>query len=193
MPETHAEKRSFWESHRNQRIALWIGVAVLVVGVAVATFRFFGNTGTSLDTPLSNEAAQVYVPKKQIKVDAEARRVAGEWILTSVARKNLKEGYRLTHPELRQGMTLKQWLTGNIPVQPYPADQLDQARFKVDESYADEVYLEVALLPKANVKIKPQIFYIGLKRLAAKDGKKGPWRVSYWLPYGKPELPTPRE
>jgi hypothetical protein len=190
MADTHAEKRPFWESHRNQRIALWIGLGILMVGVAVATFRFFGNTGTSLERPLSEADAQLYVPRKQMKVDAAARRVAGEWILTSVARKNLAEGYRLTHPELRQGMTLKQWLTGNIPVQPYPADQLDQARFKVDESYEDEVYLEVALLPKAGVTIKPQIFFIGLKRLG---GKKGPWRVSYWLPYGKPELPTPRE
>ena len=116
--------------------------------------------------------------------------MAGRWILTSVARKDLGTGYSLTHPDLRQGMTRSQWLKGTIPVQPYPADQLDAATFRVMESYPDEVYLEVALLPKAGVKIKPQIFQIGLKRIG---GVKGPWRVNYWLPRGRPELPTNRE
>jgi hypothetical protein len=190
MTETHAEKRSFWDSRRNQRYALWGGLAILAIGVAFATFKFFGNTGHSQETPLSNQAAQVFTPKKQVKIDSAARQVAGRWILTNVARKNLATGYELTHPELRQGMTLKQWLTGNIPVTPYPADRLEAATFKVTESYEDEVYLEVALLPKAGVDIKPQIFHIGLKRMGGAHGK---WRVSYWLPYGKPELPTNRE
>jgi hypothetical protein len=190
MADQHAETRSFWDSRRHQRWALWGGLAILAVGVAVATFTFLGNTGHSQETPLSNQAAQVFTPQKQVKVDSAARQVAGRWILTNVARHNLALGYKLTHPELRQGMTEKQWLTGNIPVTPYPADKLQAATFKVTESYPDEVYLEVALLPKAGVNIKPQIFHIGLKRVG---GPHGPWRVSYWLPYGKPELPTNRD
>ncbi len=190
MAEKPPEKPSFWDSRRNQRLVMFGGFGVLAVGVAVATFAFFGNTGQSLETPLSNEPADIYQPKKQVKVEAAARRVAGKWILTSVARKDLATGYTLTHPDLRQGLTRKQWLSGNIPVQPYPADQLDAATFKVDESYQDEIYLEVALLPKTGVKIKPQIFYIGLKRVG---GVKGPWRVNYWLPRGRPELPTSRD
>jgi hypothetical protein len=190
MGDAHVDKPSFWDSRRNQRIVLWGGLAVLAVGVAVATFVFFGNTGTTFSDTRSNVPADIFQPKPTAKVDAAARRVAGEWILTSVARKNLAEGYNLTHPELRQGMTQQQWLTGNIPVQPYPADRLEAATFRVTESYPDEVYLEVALLPKAGVRIKPQIFQIGLKRVGGVDG---PWRVSYWLPRGRPELPTNRE
>ena len=190
MSDAHADKPSFWDSRRNQRLVLWGSLAVLATGVSVATFVFIGNTGTTFEDTRSNVPADIYQPKPQVKVDAAARRVAGRWILTSVARKDLGTGYNLTHPELRQGMTLKQWLTGNIPVQPYPADQLDAATFKVNESYADEIYLEVALLPKAGVDIKPQIFHIGLKRLGGNDG---PWRVSYWIPRGRPELPTSRE
>ena len=70
------------------------------------------------------------------------------------------------------------------------ADRLEAATFRVTESYPDEVYLEVALLPKAGVSIKPQIFQIGLKRIG---GVHVPWRVSYWLPRGRPELPTNRD
>ena len=190
MADERPEKTSWWDSRRHQRMALWGGLAILAVGVAVATFAFLGNTGTSLETAHSNQPADIFKPTPQVKVDAEARRVAGRWILTSVARKDLATGYELTHPDLRQGFTRKQWMTGNIPVQPYPADQLDAATFKVDESYDDEVYLEVALLPKKGVNIKPQIFYIGLKRVG---GHKGPWRVNYWLPRGRPELPTNRD
>ena len=190
MADVRADKPSFWDSRRNQRMVLWSGFSVLAVGVAVATFAFFGNTGRSLETPLSNVPADIFKPKPQAKVDSAARLVAGRWILTSVARKDLATGYNLTHPDLRQGFTRKQWLTGNIPVQPYPTDQLDAATFKVNESYADEIYLEVALLPKAGVKIRPAIFHIGLKRIG---GEKGPWRVNYWVPRGKPELPTNRD
>jgi hypothetical protein len=190
MSDARADNASFWDSRRHQRMVLFGGFGILAVGVAVATFVFFGNTGRSLETPHSNVPADIFQPKPQATVDAAARRVAGRWILTSVARKDLVTGYKLTHPELRQGFTEKQWRTGTIPVQPYPADQLDAATFRVMESYPDEVYLEVALLPKAGVKIKPQIFQIGLKRIG---GVKGPWRVSYWLPRGRPELPTNRD
>jgi hypothetical protein len=190
MAGVRADKPSFWDSRRNTRVVLFGGFAVLAVGVAVATFVFFGNTGKSLDTPKSSEPADIYQPRPTAKVDPEARRVAGEWILTSVARKNLATGYRLTHPDLRQGMTRQQWLSGNIPVQPYPADRLDIATFKVSESYPDEVYLEVAMLPKSSAHTRPAIFHIGLKRVG---GQKGPWRVSYWLPRAKPELPTNRD
>jgi hypothetical protein len=190
MRDTHPDAPSFWDSRRNQRMVLWGGLAILATGVAVATFVFLGNTGTTFADTRSTVPADIFEPKPQAKVDAAARRVAGRWILTSVARKDLGTGYALTHPELRQGLTRAQWLTGTIPVQPYPADQLDAATFRVMESYPDEVYLEVALLPKAGIDIKPQIFQIGLKRIG---GVKGPWRVSYWLPRGRPELPTNRE
>ena len=47
---------------------------------------------------------------------------------------------------------------------------LDKTAFKVDESYKNEVYMEVALLPKAGSGWKPQIFYIGLKRRRRREG-----------------------
>jgi hypothetical protein len=190
VSQTHADKPSFWSSYRNQRIALWVGLAILAVGAAVASFAFFRNTGHSQETPLSNQPANIYKPQKQVKVDSAARRVAGEFILTAVSRKNLAKSYDYVHPELRQGMTRKQWATGDIPVVYYPAKVLDKTAFKVDESYENEIYMEVALLPKAGSGWKPQIFYIGLKRVG---GKKGPWAVNYWVPRARPELPTNRD
>ena len=84
-------------------------------------------------------------------------------------------------------MTKREWLTGNIPVVYYPAKAIETATFKVDESYPDEAILEVALLPKESTKVKPQIFFIGLKKTGSR------WRVSYWVPRAAPAVPNARD
>ena len=160
---------------------------MLIAGVVAFTVAYLGDTGTSQETPLSDAPAQVFTPRKQIPLEKEARRVAGRFILTAVARENLGESYELAHPELRQGLTKRQWLTGNIPVVYYPAKAIETATFKVDESYANEAILEVALLPKESAKVKPQIFFIGLK----KAGNR--WRVNYWVPRAAPAVPSARD
>ena len=160
---------------------------MLIAGVVAFTVAYLGDTGTSQETPLSDAPAQVFSPRKQIPLEKEAWRVAGRFILTAVARENLGESYELAHPELRQGLTKRQWLTGNIPVVYYPAKAIETATFKVDESYANEAILEVALLPKESAKVKPQIFFIGLK----KAGNR--WRVNYWVPRAAPAVPSARD
>lgn len=174
-------------SARTQRQVSLVSALVLIAGVVAFTVAYFGDTGTSQETPLSDAPAQVFTPRKQIPLEKEARRVAGRFILTAVARENLAESYELAHPELRQGLTKRQWLTGNIPVVYYPAKAIETATFKVDESYANEAILEVALLPKESAKVKPQIFFIGLK----KAGNR--WRVNYWVPRAAPAVPSARD
>ena len=163
---------------------------ILVAGLVAFAVTWIGDTGTSQETPLSNQPAKTFTPRKQVPLDVEARKVAGRFILTAVARENLGESYALVHPELRQGMTKKEWLTGNIPVVYYPAKEIETATFKVDESYPDEAILEVALLPKDTKKTKPQVFYIGLKK--AGKGTAARWMVNYWVPRAAPQIPTDR-
>lgn len=162
----------------------------LLAGTVALTVAWVGDRGTALDSPLSNEPAQVYTPRKHVPLDAEARKVAGRFILTAVARLNLAESYALAHPELRQGMSKREWLTGNIPVVYYPAKQIETATFKVDESYPGEAILEVALLPKNGAKVKPQVFFIGLKKVGT--GTSARWQVNYWVPRAAPQIPTAR-
>ena len=174
-------------SARSQRHVSLLAGLVFTAGVVAFTVAYVGDTGTSQETPLSNTPAQVFTPRKQVPLDKEARRVAGRFILTAVAREDLAESYDLAHPELRQGLTRREWLTGNIPVVYYPAQAIETATFKVDESYPDEAILEVALLPKDSAKIRPQIFFIGLK----KAGNR--WRVNYWVPRAAPAVPSARD
>jgi hypothetical protein len=160
---------------------------LLVAGVVAALVAWLGDTGTSQETPVSKTPAQVFTQRKQVPLAPEARRVAGRFILTAVARENLGESYALAHAELRQGLTRAEWLSGDIPVVFYPAAAIDTATFKVDESYADEAILQVALVPKPSSDAQPQVFYIGLKKTA------GRWQVHYWVPRGAPGLPSPRD
>jgi hypothetical protein len=177
-------------SARTRRSLGFLSGLILVAGVVAFTVAWVGDTGTSLESPLSKEPAQVYTPRKQVPLEAEARKVAGRFILTAVARENLGESYALAHPELRQGMSKREWLTGNIPVVYYPAKQIETATFKVDESYPGEAILEVALLPKDSAHVKPQVFFIGLKKVGT--GTAARWQVNYWVPRAAPQIPTAR-
>ena len=164
---------------------MWGSGLVFCAGVVAVLVVYLGGSGNkTAAVPLSTEPAITSKQRQNVKLDPEARRVAGRFILTAVTRQDLAEAYELTHPELRQGLTKKQWLSGNIPVQYYPADAIDAATFKIDESYPTETVLEVALIPKAGEKVKPQIFFVGLK----KSGDR--WRVYYWAPRAAAAIPV---
>ena len=151
---------------------LWSGgLAVLPVGAALLIV-FLGNTGHSNATPIV-PGGQIDRSPKSVPLAGDVRRVAGLFINTAVARRNLARSWDLVTPELRGGMTKQEWLTGEIPVVPFP--EVGQARFKTDLSYDEYALLEVALLPKAN-DVNPQLFFIELKKL------RGSWLVNSWAP-----------
>jgi hypothetical protein len=180
------DKQRLLGSPRSQRRLLWTASAFLVVAVATLLIVFMRNTrAENAKEVFSDEPAQIFTQPTKVSVDPQARRVAGRFILTAVARQNLAESYDLAHPELRNGFTRAQWKTGNIPVIPFPASDLDFASFKVEYSFANEVVLKVLLVP-AGTNVTPASFFIGLKRVGGKDG---PWRVYYWAPNVKPAVP----
>ena len=129
----------------HRQVSLLAGL-VLTAGVVAFTIAYFGDTGTSQETPPSNKPRRSS-PRKQVPLDKEARRVAGRFIrLRSRARTSASRTTSSTRSSA--GMSKREWLTGNIPVVYYPAKAIETATFKVDESYPDEAILEVALLPK---------------------------------------------
>ena len=164
----------------------WIGGFVLVAGIVAFSISYFGSSdeaATQVNVPAQSGPADQPVARKSVPFDPAARAVAGKFLQTAVPRKNLRASWAITHPELREGYTLQEWLTGTIPVQFYPTDNVDLATFKIDESYADEATIEVALLPAKGEKIKPQIFFVGLKKY------HGKWMVNYFAP--RSTIPVP--
>ena len=185
--EATSEGRSFFQSPRNQRRLLVAALIVLAAGVAVFTFAVFRNTGDTTPETFSNEPADIYKPQKTVAVEPSAREVAGKFIKTAVARKNLAASYDLVAPELRQGLTRKQWETGNIPVVYYESDKLELVTFKVERSYENELVWQVYMVPKPGSGQQPTVFFLGLKRA----NKNAPWKVFEWVPNYRPAVPDP--
>jgi hypothetical protein len=181
------EKRPFLESPKNQRRLLLVAAVVLATAVATLLIVFVRNTGDAKET-FSDDPANTFQQPKTVNVDPEARRVAGRFILTAVARKQLGASYDLVHPALRQGMSRDQWKGGTIPVVYFPAEDLDFASFKVEYSFPDDVMLEVLLVPNPKENVRPASFFVGLKRVGGDDG---PWKVYYWAPSYRPAVPDP--
>jgi hypothetical protein len=146
--------------------------------------------GPDKDAPaqrISNQPAQVEEPLVKMPLADEARRVAVRFIQTAVARKNLDEAWTLVGPNLRGGLSRKQWLTGENPVVPFPIDELDVAPYKIDESYTTSALLEVALLPREGSGVRAQVFFLGLKKLGT--GTDARWVVDNWVPRAAAVVP----
>jgi hypothetical protein len=167
-----------------QKALPWV-VAVVVVGAAIAAGIIWSNTGHSTATPLTNQPAlDVSQTPATVKLTPGATKVARQFIRTAVARKNLPRAYSIVTDQIKQGQSLKSWNTGNIAVIPYPVDAVKYAPMKIDFSYPKEAQIEVALLPKAGSKVRPQLF---LMDLVKRDGK---WLVNAWVPRSSPPVPN---
>jgi hypothetical protein len=176
-------------SARLQRYAPWVAALVLVAGVAAAIVRFAPN----------RDAAPQVIPKTQPKAPATektvplshaATKAVYTFVTTAVARTDLDAAWRISGPNIRGGLTYKQWLAGNIPVVPYPIETRGFApHMKIDYSYPNSAQLELDLQPKAGSNMAGQLFIVELKRIAGANGKTR-WVVDNWVP--RTSIPIPR-
>lgn len=174
-------------SPRFRRRAGWLAVCLAVAGgVAFVGIRF-ANTGhreketfqpgkPQLVAP--NPATDTFTPAERRQV----RAIAVRFIESAVYRKHVVDSFALTTDELHQGLSRAAWGKGTIPVVPYPGNAVDNVRWRLDYSYANEVGLKVAFYPKARSGVDRQIFDITLQN----KGRAGAphWLVSYWAPEG---------
>jgi ABC-type amino acid transport system permease subunit len=163
----------------------WV-IVVLVVGIVIAVVAVkYSNTGKSQATPLLNKPAQdVSKVPPTVKLPPGATKVARQFIETAVARKNLGQSYSIVTDQIKQGQSLKSWMTGNIAVVPFPVVDVKYAPMKIDFSYPAEAQIEVALLPKAGAKVHGQLFIMDIVK---RDGK---WLVNSWVPRASAPVPN---
>jgi hypothetical protein len=147
------------------RWAPWVAGAVLVAGVVTyATTRWL--------TDGSSSAPQT---QHQVPLEAAERQTVLDFIHTAVARKNLAKAWDIVGTELKQNMSLAEWMTGTIPVIPYPVAEADPVPAVVF-SYADFARFHVTFVPHAGTKAQPQSFTLDLRK------RGGRWLVTAWGP-----------
>jgi len=171
-----------WSSPRFRRRALKVGLLLTVAVASALVSIFFWNTATVVETPLHGRA-DVYVPPIPIKMAPAERRAviatAALFVETAVRREHAERAYELVGPNLRGATTRDEWRDGDIPVVPYP---VDDARWRFDYSYANEIGLQVAVFPQPGATVRPAVFNVSLRSVGA--GAKRRWLVDSWSPRG---------
>lgn len=178
--------RGLTTSRGLNRALPWIAGAVLVVGV----FSFWQTTVRTKDDKetFTNDPVQTTSVQPSVPLAPEARQVVVRFIKTAVMRRNLAEAWKISGPQIRQDLTLKEWLKGNIPVVPYPNAAVDRSPVKITWSHPTEAGLEVVLQPKPGSKEKPQLFFVNVIKQGS--GSRAKWLVDYWAPYAPPPIPS---
>ena len=163
------------------------GALVALAGVCAFIGVHYSNTGKTVADHFSSEPVQrVAPPPKAVKLsgaDTESvRQVAALFIDTAVLRRRIDDSWEITTPKLRQGLTRKEWDSGNIPVTPFNAEAVAEIKYDLDFSGADFVFLNIAIVPKPTSNVDGQAFDIGLLRQGEPADHK--WLVDYWVPTG---------
>jgi len=180
---------ALWGSPRRQRRFLWLSGAVLLVGIgAFIAIVVLRGTGNAFPDRFSNKPAQLSRPDKKAPVTKDEIALVRRFIETAVARKDLDAAYSFVHPDLRGGLTRKQWDRGTIPVLYYHADNAKTVLFKVDYSYQTQALFEANLHAVPGTEERPSLlFFIGLKREGGKP--TGRWLVNYFEPNWRAPVP----
>lgn len=178
--------QSLLASRRFQKALPWVAGAVLALGVI--TFLQVLNSPEKDDAATDSGApARLISEPRTVPPSPKARKVVAQFINTAVARKNLAQAWKVSSPTLKEGVTYKQWMSGDIPVTPYDIDSVGRAPVRLDWSHPKEVGFTVSLLPRDGSTEKPQTFNITVKRFG--QGAKAKWLVDYWAPYSPAAVP----
>ena len=117
---------------RRLAVALLAGLAILALVLVLV---------------LQNRAAPSARPVQTTR--AGALKVAREFLETAVLQQRLHYAYTLVAPDLKAGMSQRQWETGKVMTYTaYPARNASTARFTVLRSTKKKLYLRMRLLPR---------------------------------------------
>jgi hypothetical protein len=168
-------ERKFWA-----KVFPWLSALILAAGVIALIIKLVPGTSGTQDASSTKNPTRVAPTPKTVKLSNAARGVAGRFILTAVRRQHLDEAWKISGPEIRQDLTYKEWLTGNIPVIPYNAP-ISITPMKIDYSFKNQALVEVALVPvKTAKKAKTELYFLELRRIG--KGTHAHWVVWSWVP-----------
>jgi hypothetical protein len=194
MPSTLAARRKLTRTERMVRALPWIAGSVLAIGlIAFVTANFFDNsqTGAAALTPVDKAGGGAPVQDgsnvKEVKIDPRTKRLMARFVHGAVFRENLAASYRMADRNVTGGMSLKEWMTGNIPVVPMPKGGAIAPQIRIVYSYPGKVLYEIALFPPVGSKVKAWVYRVGLVE-AGRPGHHH-WLIDYIAPRGQSGSP----
>jgi hypothetical protein len=177
---------TLWERTPLRRAFYALAAVVLFVGVVAALNARSSSAGPSLPTvpggPSQAEAA--YGKKIPLPPDAEA--AVQQFVHGAVLRQDLGAAWKVSSGSVHGDVSRSQWLTGTIPVLPFPAKAFQSATVKTVYSRERGSLLLVTIRSK-DPAVRFQEFFTELARTG--DG----WKIVYWGPRGtNPPIPKSR-
>jgi hypothetical protein len=179
-------------SYRRRRRLAWLGGLLIAAGLAGVLIALLPSPEPRQSDVLEPGEVEVYKPPKAIRVSPRMRRevdaTVDEFVRAAVLRRDPARSWELVAPELRVGSKRSQWMRGELPVFPYPADP---ERTAWELEYADEVEvaLNVTLVARRGEREPPQVFGVSLE--PERSGKARRWLVAAWFPRGAVSQPEP--
>jgi hypothetical protein len=173
-------------SARFRRRLVRYGGALVVLGGVVFVGIHWANTGAKLSKPNGGPVQTVPPAPKNVhrtpKELNEVRGIAEHFIRTAVYRRHLDEAWALAAPSLREGMSISEWRTGNIPVVPFRASDVSEIKYRFAYSLPTLIGMKIALVPKPTAQRTGLVANLELQRVG--KGTHRHWLVDAWVPLG---------
>ena len=183
--------QSALSSRRFNRWLFVLGALVLVAGiVAILVTQVGNNSGSTENANPTGPAIRTPKPVKNIAFPAPAWNVAREFVMEATARKNLARAYALADDNVRGGLTLEQWKTGNIPVPYFPTEKIIRYNFKnTNFAHPRAAAVNLILVPTQKSGMREAPFQVGVVKVG--NGASAHWVVDY---FGSMQgVPVPHE
>lgn len=182
----------------SRRVSRWLFVVAAVVLAAgiiavIATRVGGGNSSAPAENanPTGPTISGLEDAQKNIRFPAAAWKVAQKFIYTAVSRRDLAQSYALADENMRGGVTLNQWKTGNIPVTYFPTGEIIRYNWKnTNFAHPREAAVNLLLIPPKGSTMRPGPYIIFVKKVGY--GAKARWLVDYFGAVQGPPIPTPK-
>ena len=139
-------------SHRARVRLLRRSIIAVVVLIVALLIVFVRNTGHSTATPINEHGqAKIFHEPKTVKATPEERAAAistlSRFVRSAVIRRGLASSWLLATPHMKEGTSRADWLSGNLPVVPYPADGFRTVGFTLTYQYQAILGFDALVLP----------------------------------------------
>jgi hypothetical protein len=171
-------------SHRARKRLLRRSIAALVVIGVALLIAFDRNTAHVTPTPidLSKPATIIRTPKTVRQTPqalAAARSTLDRFVRSAFIRRDLAASWPLATAHMKIGTSHADWLAGNLPVVPYPANAFRTFGLTPKYSYRNVLGYDVLVLPKetkAGAAAGQQVYECELHEV------RGTWLVDFCYP-----------